>query len=57
MDCGVAKVSNIVKLKPLRVNLKRLRLKPENIRKWKLEKENDEEVIEIREEGLIKLQI
>ena len=57
MDCGVAKVSNIVQLNPLRVDLKRLRLKPENIRKWKLEKENDAEVIEIREEGLIKLQI
>ena len=41
-----------IKIKPLRVKVKRLRLDPNSLRMWKMEKEKDTEVIEIRE-GLI----
>ena len=52
MDCGDVENCYNIKLKPLRVKVKRLRLDPDSLRKWKKEMENDTEVIEIRE-GLI----
>ena len=44
MDCGKV----CIKIKPLRVQVKRLRLDPETLRMWKMKIENDPEVIEIR---------
>ena len=52
MDCGDVERCDNMKVKPLRVKVKRLRLDPDCLRKWKKEMENDTEVIEIRE-GLI----
>ena len=53
MDHG-AVVIKYIKVKPLRVKVKRIRLDPETLRMLKMDKEKDAEVIEIRE-GLIKI--
>ena len=53
MDCE-DKIIKYIKIKPLRVKVKRIRLDPETLRMLKMDKEKDAEVIEIRE-GLIKI--
>ena len=47
MECGKV-VIKYIRIKPLKVQVKRLRLDPEALQMWKTEIEKDAEVIEIR---------